>query len=54
MATLEITNDNINDIYTCDHLSVTNIVVRSLKNIDLVLNELPKFVNLTKLNLNDN
>ena len=49
MTTLEITNGNKYDIYKCNHLAVTDLIVYLTENIDLVLNQLPKFINLTNL-----
>ena len=56
MTTLEINDDNINSIYTCDYSSITilKVYLRLKNNISLVLNELHKFVNLIELDLGYN
>ena len=54
MSELHVYDYNIDDIYTDDYLNVTYLYVKAPENINLILNELPKFINLTYLDLADN
>ncbi len=44
-------NNNINDFINCNPLEITSLSIYAPNNIELVLNNLYKFVNLQNLNL---
>ena len=55
MTELYINNDDINDLYYCDYLSITilTIIATAHKNINLILEKLYKFTNLQELYLSN-
>ncbi len=54
MTKITINDDNINDFINCNPLEITSLEIFILNNIEVILNNLHKFVNLKKLNLYNN
>ncbi len=52
MTELYINDKHINEFINCNPLDITCLKIYLPKNIELVLNNLYKFVNLQKLNFN--
>ena len=49
MTDLFINNKNINDLDTCNYLSITKLTISVSKNINLLLDKLYKFSKFTKI-----
>ncbi len=54
MTELTIYDHNINKFIRCNPLEITSLVIFTHNTIEVILNNLYKFVNLKKLNLNNN
>jgi Leucine-rich repeat (LRR) protein len=54
MTELYINNNNINDFYNCNYLSITSLIIEASQNINLLLDKLYKFTNIKELKLRNN